>query len=137
MVVKKDKDIKVKAVADWLTGSTQTEIAHRYKLPKSTVSTWTLQFPRTAPVPQQDFRLAFGMSVYQRAMEALDALGSHLRAAKASEFAGDIEGWSVRTGELARIIVTLGSAIQRGQDEPIPIQQASNTAEPSSSSDSD
>ena len=74
-------ELKAQVIAEWLAGETQNALARNHKLPKSTVTTWTKNFPRTAPVPVQDLAEAFAMSVYSRTMEALDALGAHLRAA--------------------------------------------------------
>ena len=114
---------KAQVVAEWLAGATQNDLATRHHLPKSTVSTWTKRFPRTALVPKRDLALEFGMSVYTRAMEALEALGAHLRAANEPQFAGVVEGWSTRVADLTRTVVTLGAAIQRGSPEPIIIDE--------------
>ena len=129
MATQYSDELKAQVIAEWLAGgTTQNKLAKKYQMPMSTLTTWTRLYPRSAPVANTDLEQAFAMSVYSRAMEALDALSAHLRAAAAPEFAGVIEGWHDRMADLTRTVVTFGSAVQRGRGEPIPIEQPIDTA---------
>lgn len=114
-------ELKAQVIAEWLAGASSNALAKKHGIPRPTVAGWLHGESRQVTIPQPDLREAFGMSVYSRAMEALDALGAHLRAAARPEFAGTVEGWSDRTEKLRQTVIALGSAIQAGSPEPIAV----------------
>src|SRR3990172_265248 len=98
-------ELKAQVIAEWLAGTGLRTLAKRHQVPASTLQRWFAGFPRTATVADPDLLSAFANSVYSRAMEALDGLGAHLRAAARPELADASEGWTDRASALSRIVV--------------------------------
>ncbi len=115
-------ELKAQVIAEWLGGATQNSLAKKYNLPRMTVVTWIRPFPRQVTIPELDLRQQFAVKVYQTALKHFDALDAHAGAATDAGFAGTLEGWADRYGELAKVAIALGAAIQRGSPEPITIE---------------
>lgn len=116
------RKMQAAVIAEWLAGESSSQLAQKYKVPRSTITTWTNLYPRTDLVREEDLRERFGRLVYETAMATFEALNAHVRAAADPEFARNIEGWTSRVNELTKTAVALGAAIQRGSAEPITVE---------------
>lgn len=128
-------EIKAQVIAEWQTGATPGALSRKYSIPRPTIIGWTKAYTRQVVIQEPDLREQFGRLVYQTTLHTFEALDAHVSALRDPALAGVVEGWTTRVAELTKTAIALGTAIQQGSPEPIPIESGSDSAAGASAGD--
>lgn len=114
-------EVKAQVIAEWQTGQTPGALSRKYDIPRATIVGWTKPYSRQVVIQEPDLREQFGRLVYTTTLHTFQALDAHVSALRDPKLAGVVEGWTSRVAELTKTAIALGTAIQRGSEDPIPI----------------